>query len=132
MTSKKRNEGCSLHSILHRNHELILICIQGPCLWYHTNSPRTLSALLIALLTVWHLNPCNNICYNKIILFVIQKWSTNGKRVRGKQLHAHTSGSQSFAIKVENLWAIYACFVYIKYSATVISSLHLTTSNRSK
>ena len=32
----------------------------------------------------------------------MQKWSTNGKRARGKQLHAHTSGSQSFAVIRDN------------------------------
>ena len=52
-TFKKRTEGGSLHSILHKNHELILICIQGMFLWYHPNSGRALGALLIALLTTW-------------------------------------------------------------------------------
>ncbi|KAJ8429242.1 hypothetical protein Cgig2_026278 [Carnegiea gigantea] len=32
----------------------------------------------------------------------MQKWSTNGKRARGKQLPTHTSGSQSFAVKRDN------------------------------
>ena len=47
-----RKEGCSLYSILHRNHELILICTQGACFSYHTNSAHAFGALLIALLTV--------------------------------------------------------------------------------
>lgn len=34
----------------------------------------------------------------QIIMF-IRQWYTNEKRARGKLLHAHTSGSQRFAIK---------------------------------
>ena len=32
----------------------------------------------------------------------MQNQSANGKIARGKQLHAHTSGSQSFAVKRDN------------------------------
>ena len=91
-----------VYGTLYRNHKLNLICIQGPCLWYNTYSGRVLGAFLIALLTIWLLHPYSNISYNKIIIFVMQKWCTNGKRATGKQLHAHTSGSQSFAVKRDN------------------------------
>ena len=52
-TAKKRIEGCSLNSILYKNHEFILICLQGLCFWYHTNSGRTLDDFVVALLNVW-------------------------------------------------------------------------------